>query len=826
WHEGLYHLQVFVYDAVSGLIQDQALVPFEVGACVPVYDVYLNGELICADTYELSCDPGLLEERTDYTWQVVAKNPGGEVASDHWFFRTEGDDLTAPVITLEGNAQVTVERGMPYNDPGATAADDVDGDISDRIVVTGLPIDTCLVGVYRVTYDVSDAAGNPAQTVVRTVQVVDRTPPVLTLSGNNPVEIEARTAYIDAGATASDEPCGDDLTGLITMQSNVNVSTLGTYLVNFAVADAAYNIATLSRTVYVVDRTAPVITLRGSAVIEVVRNAPYTDMGATAYDAYDGDLTNDIVMTGLPVDTSALGEHTVAYNVSDSSGNPAAEVTRSVRVILGEVPVITLIGDAEVEHECCQPYRDPGATATDAEDGNLAHALVRGGIPIDACTLGEHVVTFDVTDSSGNAAAQVSRTITVVDTTAPTITLRGGASVTVVRNDTYTEPGYAAEDACEGDLTDDVVIGGDVVDTSTLGEYVITYDVSDGSGNDAPQATRTVIVVAGNSPTITLNGDEEVELGCCAAYEDAGATATDVEDGDLTAQIEVGGLPIDTCIPGIYQVTYNVSDSSNNPATEVVRTVIVTDSTAPVITLVGSGEILVECGAGYEDEGATATDDCEGDLTWAIEVDDRVEVCIPGEYTVTYNVSDSSGNAADPVTRTVTVVDRTAPLLVLDGEAEVVIECCEVYLDAGATATDNCEGDLSADIVVTGLPIDTCEPGEYTLTYNVSDGADNAAEEVTRTVIVRDTTAPDITLNGAGFIEVVVNAPYVDPGATALDACEGDLTADIVVTGLPIDTGAVGTFTLTYNVSDDAGNAAEEVTLRVDVVTGDIPVIT
>ncbi|MFG1691029.1 DUF5011 domain-containing protein [Gemmatimonadota bacterium] len=83
-------------------------------------------------------------------------------------------DTTAPVITLVGDASVSVKAGDSYTDAGATASDNIDGDITASIV-TDNPVDTNVPGTYTVTYNVSDAAGNPAVEVTRTVEVVGST---------------------------------------------------------------------------------------------------------------------------------------------------------------------------------------------------------------------------------------------------------------------------------------------------------------------------------------------------------------------------------------------------------------------------------------------------------------------------------------------------------------------------------------------------------------------------------------------------------------------------------------------------------------------------
>lgn len=80
-------------------------------------------------------------------------------------------DVTPPVITVTGNNPASVTQGLAYTDAGATALDDMDGDVTASVVVTGLPIDTNVLGANTVTYTVTDAAGNTA-TATRTVNVV------------------------------------------------------------------------------------------------------------------------------------------------------------------------------------------------------------------------------------------------------------------------------------------------------------------------------------------------------------------------------------------------------------------------------------------------------------------------------------------------------------------------------------------------------------------------------------------------------------------------------------------------------------------------------
>ena len=153
------------------------------------------------------------------------------------------------------------------------------------------------------------------------------------------------------------------------------------------------------------------------------------------------------------------------------------------------------------------------------------------------------------------------------------------------------------------------------------------------------------------------------------------------------------------------------------------------------LSLAARAETVVEVGSEYVDPGANAYDSYDGDLTNGIVVHGAVNTSALGAYAVTYDVADTSGNQADQVVRVVRVVDTTRPAIALVGEARVTVELDAPYTDAGATAVDNYDGDLTARIVVTN-EVDTATAGVYAVRYNVSDASGNAADEQTRLVEV------------------------------------------------------------------------------------------
>jgi hypothetical protein len=342
---------------------------------------------------------------------------------------------------------------------------------------------------------------------------------------------------------------------------------------------------------------------------------------------------------------------------TDGAGNSSAfSVPKAIDFT---PPQIVLVGNGMISLQCGDPYVDPGATATDDVDGDISGGIVIDSLAVDTATLGDYLVTYNVTDAAGNAANQITRTVQVRDNTVPIIQLLGPSEITVACGEVYVDPGATASDSCAGDLSGGIVIGGSAVDTATLGDYLVTYNVTDAAGNAANQITRVVQVRDNTVPIIQLLGPSEITVACGEVYVDPGATASDSCAGDLSGGIVIGGSAVDTATPGDYIVTYNVTDVTGNVANQVNRTVHVVDITLPIITLNDSDDITINCGDAYTDAGvASATDECAGVLGATLFSSD-VNTTTPGDYTVVYRTTDGT-NTVDK-TRNVHVVDSDCP---------------------------------------------------------------------------------------------------------------------------------------------------------------------
>jgi hypothetical protein len=197
-------------------------------------------------------------------------------------------------------------------------------------------------------------------------------------------------------------------------------------------------------------------------------------------------------------------------------------------------------------------------------------------------------------------------------------------------------------------------------------------------------------------------------------------------------------------------LTYDFTDAAGNAAVSVTRIVSVADTTRPVISLSGDATVTHEAATAYLDGGATWTDTLEGNGT--VDGNGTVNVDLPGAYVLSYDVADVAGNAAEQVTRIVSVVDTTKPVITLEGNATIRHHVWRPYLDRGARANDTVDGNLTASIF-TDNPVDVAKPGSYRISYAVTDDAGNVAETVSREVVVFNENPTDVFLSKASVEE-------------------------------------------------------------------------
>ncbi len=243
----------------------------------------------------------------------------------------------------------------------------------------------------------------------------------------------------------------------------------------------------------------PKMQLKGKNVEEVNLKGRYQEKGVQAI--YQGkDVSKKVKIKGK-VNAKKKGVYQITYTVGE--GIFTTQVTRTVIVKDMEKPKIILEGEKEL-HLCKKgSFKELGYHATDNIDGDLTKKV--------KVKKEKEKITYTVKDKEGNTTTLV-RKLFYDDIEAPKIELTGGENVTVFLNEGYQELGYSAVDNCDGDITKDVKVTGNV-DTSELGSYELAYEVQDSEGNKS-EAKRTVRVIEhGKNGTIYLTFDDGPKQG-------------------------------------------------------------------------------------------------------------------------------------------------------------------------------------------------------------------------------------------------------------------------------------------------------------------------
>merc|ERR1711998_384291 len=203
---------------------------------------------------------------------------------------------------------------------------------------------------------------------------------------------------------------------------------------------------TACRTFINLDKTRPVITVLeasnlndGVWNIEASRDNNYVDAGATCSDMVDGNISQDVEVSGDVVNMAAVGTYMINYNCEDSAGQTAVQATRTVVVQDNTCPTCTIpggIGQETITVEASFPYTEEPSTCTDTLDGAMPNAHIYGSVNVEET--GTYVLTSSVTDkngnggnktegcraASGNKTDHFTKTVVVEDTMIPIISLK------------------------------------------------------------------------------------------------------------------------------------------------------------------------------------------------------------------------------------------------------------------------------------------------------------------------------------------------------------------------------------------------------------------
>jgi hypothetical protein len=431
---------------------------------------------------------------------LAAEQP--EVVQPQLAIRSAAITMQAPTITCP--ADLTVECD------GSGNAAQLQAWLAGATVVSTCPnltvtndftalTDECgATGSATVTWTATDDCGTASCSA--TFRIVDTTPPVIAPPADKTVECDGAgnqpelQAWL-ASATATDA-CGTfTLTNDFTALSD-DCGATGAATVTWTAKDECGNTSTASARFAIADTTPPTITPPADKTIECDGADHQAELqawlaSATATDACGTfTLTNDF--TALSDDCGATGAATVTWTAKDECGNTS---TASARFAIADTtpPTLTLNGPAEMMLECgVDEYTEPGAAATDVCDSNVM--VVVGGDKVDTHVPGTYVVTYDAKDACGNAAPQLKRTVTVVDTIPPEVIV-GDMKLLWPPNHKYQKLTLAdcnvqVLDACAGEL-----------DVNAAGRILSIYsdEPEDATGEGDGHTTADIVLLGPSS---------------------------------------------------------------------------------------------------------------------------------------------------------------------------------------------------------------------------------------------------------------------------------------------------------------------------------------
>ena len=759
-------------------------------------------------------------------------------------------EVSGQTANVESGQQVSLAIGGET----ATAPVAADGSFTADIDLSGLGAD----GTYTLSADVSDAAGNAADQFSGSV-LIDTTKPVINsvvLSVDDVINssdtLSAVAVSVSTTGVEDDQVVSLSVGGVKTdvaianngFDGTVDLSELadGTeIIVSGNVSDLAGNAAeAFTKDSFVLkDTEAPSIdsvsvstddvinaaeiassvTVSGAITgVEAGREVSLAIGGVSAAASVDdsGNFTVDVDLSGLSTD----GTYTLSADVADSAGNAADQFSGSVLVdttkpsidsvvVAGDdkvnaIEINSLVAvsgtttDAEEGREISLNIGGKTATAQVAADGSFTADIDLSGLSAD----GTYILSADISDAAGNAADQFSGSV-LVDTTKPSI--------------------------------NSVVVAGD----------------------DKVNATEINSLVAVSGTTTDAEEGREISLNIGGKT----ATAQVAADGSFTADIDLSGLSTD----GTYTLSADVSDAAGNAADQFSGSVLVDTTKPSVDSVVVAGDDKVnaveiesavavsgtttdaeegrEISLNIGGEMATAQVAADGSFTTDVDLSN---LSTDGTYTLSADVSDAAGNAADQFSGSV-LIDTTKPiinsvavagddkvnateinsLVAVSGTTTDAEEGREISLNIGgktATALVAADGSFIADIDLSGLSPDAT----YQVTADVADSAGNAADQFSGSVIV-DTTKPSIdsvVVSGDDQVNAteIASAVSVSGATTGVEAGRevsliiggvlaaasvddsGNFAVDVDLSSLSAD----GTYTLSADVSDSAGNAAPQ----------------
>jgi beta-glucanase (GH16 family) len=587
-------------------------------------------------------------------------------------------DVTAPVISVE-SADLTIEQGSFFTAPRATALDNADGDVSAKLVVDN-QVDTDSVGTYKITYNVTDAAGNAADQIILSVDVIEQDAEKLnhwSIVGDWKLAHEAMALGVGPSR------------GSISWWSN----TVDEINIRNCLFDDVFRFNADGSFANLLD---------DKTWIETWQGAKYNDCGAPVaphdgstpatynYDKAAGTLTvyghgaylglpkavnGGEIPFGAPVansivyDVTALTNTTMILTIDVGFGWWRFKFARVGAHKVDTVAPVISVASTDITIDQGAYFTVPQATAVDNIDGDIS-SKIKVDNQVDTKAAGTYKIIYSVSDNYGNSATKVVVDVNVID--------KNVASTSPLVGDWKMAPEAMAlgVGSSQGDVSwwhnsiahittrscffDDIFrFNADGSFANIMGDQTWIESWQNGKPDDC------------DTPVAPHNGS----VPATYQYDKTAGTITVNGAGAHIGLPKVinGGELLYNKAALVNSITYTVIELTHVRMTLDIKIgvgwwryrlvkdgVYTADTTAPIIKLVNSAPTTIARGSVFNPPQATAMDNIDGDISANISIDNQVDTDNVGIYQVTYAVKDSAGNAASEVALIIHVTEAGA----------------------------------------------------------------------------------------------------------------------------------------------------------------------
>ena len=688
----------------------------------------------------------------------------------------------APVI--EGVKNHTLKVGDSFDPKAGVTVTDEDENIE---LVVESNVNTNIPGVYKVIYKATDS-GNKT-TIVESSVVVN--PKMTTLNKIPVINAQDRIVQLGEkfdpleGVTATDEEDGDLTKSIKVIRNDVNTDVAGDYTVVFSVTDKQG--ATAIHEMLVVVNQPPVIHAEDKVI--TVGDEFKALEGVTATDDEQGDI-REIEVVENNVKTDTPGEYTVTYKVVDKLGGVA---TKTIKVTVKEK--VTLVENVVINNRVNNLYIGSNqvlsATITNenadkkdvvwtTSDEKIASIEADGNtVKVIAKAKGQVTITAKATDGSEKSDSitikiqdykdhVVDLAKDIIDTNVVTPVNGSGQKdspvqmevkdVNVKEFNVFLKKVKKLNPEIQREYTDGefTVYQIKIQNNSLMSKFIrtlkneetneayINIKIKNSVANSEELKTELKKVLTEKDEEIVkpsipggiINAIPKIEakdrlINVGQKFEPLeGVTATDKEDGTIT-KIDVIENTVNENVAGTYKVTYKVTDSKGAEARKTITVIV---NALPVIN---AEDKVIKVGEDFNPLiGVTATDKEDGAITKIDVLENTVNVNVPGEYKVTYKVTDSKGAE---FTKTINVTVKKETILAQSVTINNKINSLYVGSNKTFTATVNEEADKKdvewsvsdeniASIEVNGNSVKVIAKakGQVTITAKATDGSEKS----------------------------------------------------------------------------------------------------